>query len=168
MKNRLKTAALLLLAAVAAAVMVAQPAQAFGAGSIQNAGNGLCLQPFGFTEGAPVLQEKCNGLAEQAWIPVLLDGSSRFQFHSVGTGKCMAVDGGAVNLTHVVVRTCNVNSTNQRWSLQGGPIGAAQELRSTVNNTNSHCLDVPQSSTVPHTGMNIFACNNTLAQRWFF
>jgi hypothetical protein len=173
MKLRRTLPAALAIAAALSTVLVAAPAQAFAGGPIINSGVfgadlRLCLTPNGFDEGAVVTQEQCNGLTGQAWTPVLLDTGSHFNFVSAGTGKCLDVQGGrALDHSTIVVRSCN-GASGQRWSLQGTPNGAAAELRSGVAGTNSHCLDLPGNTHTPHAAMQLFTCNNTVAQRWLF
>jgi hypothetical protein len=165
-------ASLFAAAGVASAFVAAQPAQAFGSGSIINANvfNAdlrLCLAPDGFGQGAVVTQVQCNGLAGQAWTPVLLDGSSHFEFVSVANGRCLDVAGGRpLDHATVITNTCN-GAGSQRWTVQAAGYGVAAELRNGAAGSNTHCLDVPGGSLSP-VAMQIFTCNNSGAQRWFF
>jgi len=160
-------------AGVATAFVAAQPAQAFAGGPIINANvfNAdlrLCLAPSGFGQGAVVAQvQGCDGLSGQAWTPVLLDGSSHFEFVSVANGRCMDVAGGRpLDHATVVTNTCN-GAGSQQWRVSAAGNGAAAELRNGAAGSSTHCLDVPGGSVSP-VALQIFTCNNSGAQRWFF
>ncbi|GAA3591713.1 hypothetical protein GCM10022419_088210 [Nonomuraea rosea] len=170
MKLRRTALAALFLTSVLSTVLMAAPAQALPGGAIINIGvfNAdlrLCLKPSGFNNGAVVIQVQCDGLAGQAWNPLIIDNASHFNLVSVGTGKCLDVAGGrALDRATVIVNPCN-GSSGQRWTISPG--GAA-EFRSGVAGTNSHCLDLPGGTPAPNAAMQIFSCNNTQAQRWLF
>ena len=165
--SSLRAAGLVLaLACLAAAgIASASPASADSSGNwFQNEGNGLCLQPVGgsSSQGAAIVQEPCDKYSMvQRWVAYYPSGNIIFQARNVATGLCLDARGGATNGTSVQQWACNTIS-NEKWDL--GPNYVV--VRSRVSGTQSHCLDVPGGSGQAGLAMQLWGCNNTLAQVW--
>lgn len=165
-RRRLDAAAPMLAVAALAATGVAFASQASAdiPGSwMQNVGNGLCLQPVGgsYSAGAAIVQATCDpNSTKQRWEVRSFNGGV-FQERNVGTGLCLDARGGATNGTPIQQWPCNTIS-NERWDL--GPAFVA--MRSRVSGTQSHCVDVPQQSRQVGVAVQLWGCNNTVAQIW--
>jgi hypothetical protein len=111
------------------------------------------------------VQEPCDGSAAQNWTVIQLgDGSENLA--NQATGDCLDARGGATNGTPVQQWTCNTIS-NEKWA-SSAVIPDITQVVSRVSGTTSDCLDDPNQSTQPGTAMQIFACNTTTAQVWYF
>jgi Ricin-type beta-trefoil lectin domain-like len=137
---------------------------------LQNTGNGKCLQPENESlfQGAAIVQEPCNGSDAQRWYPIYsnpANGNYVEGFTNRHSLLCLDARGGATNGTPVQQWTCN-SISNEKW-LAGIPPYLGQVL-SRVSGTATHCLDNPNQSTQDGTAMQLFACNGTAAQSWFF
>jgi hypothetical protein len=137
---------------------------------IQNAGSGLCLQPEA-SPGIRILQMTCTGKANQGWL-MLNDSNSRYRFLS-GTGRgCVSVNDTPINTGAVQLDNCTNSDgsgravSNAQWKATGSVPGNVV-LRTRVGNVdNNYCLDVPGGSWLPGLAMQLYACNDTFAQRW--
>jgi hypothetical protein len=159
----------LLMAVASTAVTLGTGAPAHAANGfswpIRNDGTGKCLEPAGrsMVEGAPIVQQPCDGSLAQDWGFVSLGGNA-YRLLNHLTGFCIEATGNAVNGTSVVQWVCATVS-NDTWDT-GRPPPDSFRLTSRVSGTSSHCLDVPGGQAVDGLAMQLYACNNTAAQRW--
>ena len=127
----------------------------------------LCLQPVNEStaQGAAIVQEPCNEHAAQQWTSVPVGGNN---FHYVNglSGLCLDARGGAANHTPVQQWTCNKIS-NENWQPGDDYNDTIPPLFSHVSGTTDYCLDQPGGQTTPGLAMQIYRCNQTLAQDWF-
>lgn len=169
--TRRTVTALLLAGAISAAwgVAVATPASAATDVIIQNQGNLKCLEPLSglLDPGVPIVQAPCvPGRAEQLWNRVFDgSGSGVLQYRNKATSLCMDARGGATNGTPIQQWTCNTIS-NEKWT-DAGFVPAFTRVLSRVSGSSSHCLDNPLQGNADNAGMQLFACNGTVAQQWF-
>ena len=126
-----------------------------------------CLQPINDTgQGAAIVQEPCNGGAAQQWTVVSV-GSNVFHYVNVLSGLCLDARGGAVNGTPVQQWSCN-SISNEKWQPGEDISDEIPPLISRVSGTSSYCLDIPGGSGSAGLAMQIYRCNGTLAQQWWF
>jgi hypothetical protein len=131
--------------------------------------SGQCLQPTNGSkdQGAAIVQEPCNLKPAQGWRAVFV-GDNMFHYVNLLSGLCLDARGGAVNGTPVQQWPCN-NITNENWEpavdWRNHPLGPPW-LISRVSGTHSHCLDVPGGNSTAGLAMQIYGCNQTLAQIW--
>jgi hypothetical protein len=135
---------------------------------IRNYPTNNCIQPQGGStaQGAPIVQEPCNGSEEQNWEFRPLGGNT-YHFINQRSGMCLDARGfGPSNGLAVDQWTCNSNS-NENWQ-SNLPLPDAVFLRSLIARTHSHCLDVPDNSTAPDVALQLWTCNGTNAQGFVF
>ena len=135
--------------------------------AIYNFFSNQCLQPINDTgQGAAIVQEPCNGGAAQQWTVVSV-GSNVFHYVNVLSGLCLDARGGAVNGTPVQQWSCN-SISNEKWQPGEDVSDEIPPLISRVSGTSSYCLDIPGGSGSAGLAMQIYRCNGTLAQQWWF
>ncbi len=151
-----------LLAVLTCALSVAQSEP----DEIQSFLSNQCLQPIdGSTrQGAPIVQEPCNGSGSQRWKQVSVGGNI-FHYVNVSSGLCLDARGSARNRTQVQQWTCN-SISNENWQPGEGDDDTIPPLFSKVSGTSSYCLDVPGGAQTVGLAMQIYRCNGTLAQDW--
>ena len=125
-----------------------------------------CLQPINDTgQGAAIVQEPCNGGAAQQWTEVSV-GSNVFHYVNVLSGLCLDARGGAVNGTPVQQWSCN-SISNEKW--QPGE-DVSDEIPPLISRVSGKQL-LPRhtrGSGSAGLAMQIYRCNGTLAQQWWF
>ena len=148
------------------------PAGIAGYHELESAVNpSLCLAPEA-NPGTRVVLAACTGLPDQSWLP-LNDGSNRYRFVS-GSGRgCMSVNNVPFNGAVVQMDNCTLSDGSGR-SVSNAQWQASTSLPNRVtlktrvgNKNNNFCLDDPFQSQTPGQPMQLFACNNTLAQFWW-
>ena len=135
--------------------------------AIYNFFSNQCLQPInGSTgQGAAIVQEPCNGGAAQQWTEVSV-GSNVFHYVNVLSGLCLDARGGAVNGTPVQQWSCN-SISNEKW--QPGE-DVSDEIPPLISRVSGKQL-LPRhtrGSGSAGLAMQIYRCNGTLAQQWWF
>jgi hypothetical protein len=168
-RHRIVSVVIGLAAAVAAVPASASLAAAASTpGDIYNFLSNQCLQPVnGSTaQGAAIVQEPCNGGAAQQWVDVTVSYNI-FHYQNVLSGLCLDARGGAANHTPVQQWTCN-SISNENWQPGEDGDDGIPPLMSRVSGTSSYCLDIPGGSTAAGLAMQIYRCNGTEAQQWWF
>ena len=138
--------------------------------AIRNAGNFLCLEPAGqsMAEFAAIVQEPCvttglEGIA-QGWESIGL-GNNHFRFRNQLSGFCFDAFDGAFNGGRLLQGTC-VPISNEEYNT-GTSLPASTKIESRVHfRDTGFCVDVPGGRSTPGLAVQIFRCNNTLAQNW--
>lgn len=127
-----------------------------------------CLQPINGSigQGVAIVQEPCNGGTAQQWTEVSV-GSNIFHYVNVLSGLCLDARGGAVNGTPVQQWPCN-SISNEKWQPGEYVSDDIPPLISRVSGTGSYCLDIPGGQRIVGLAMQIYRCNGTLAQQWWF
>jgi hypothetical protein len=135
---------------------------------IYNFSSDQCLQPINGSlgQGVAIVQEPCNGGAAQQWTEVSV-GSNIFHYVNVLSGLCLDARGGAVNGTPVQQWPCN-SISNEKWQPGEYVSDDIPPLISRVSGTSSYCLDIPGGQRIVGLAMQIYRCNGTLAQQWWF
>ena len=111
------------------------------------------------------MQEPCNGGAAQQWTEVSV-GSNVFHYVNVLSGLCLDARGGAVNGTPVQQWSCN-SISNEKWQ-PGEDI--SDEIPPLISRVSGKQL-LPRhtrGSGSAGLAMQIYRCNGTLAQQWWF
>ncbi|MGX7680573.1 ricin-type beta-trefoil lectin domain protein [Jatrophihabitans sp. DSM 45814] len=120
----------------------------------QAVGNGgLCIDARGGSAraGTAVQTYTCN--LTPAQFVTVPTGTGTLQI----LGSCLGVMGAPAPASPVALATCT-GLADQQWAAQAG--GAV------INPASGLCLDVPRASLTPGTGLQVYACNSTPAQRW--
>jgi hypothetical protein len=159
-------AALVALTAVAVSLALASPASASSTtGELGNIGDNLCLQPLNGSNqpGAAIVQEPCDNSFAQEWAFISLGGTS-YRFQNLSSALCLDARGGATNGTPIQQWTCS-SISNEKWDT-GLRLPDAVPLTSQVSGTHSHCLDVPGAQPVVGLAMQLYGCNESVAQGW--
>jgi hypothetical protein len=152
---------------VIAIAVFAESAAASGPDEIYNFLTNQCLQPIGGStgQGAPIVQEPCNGGAAQKWTEVSV-GNNIFHYVNVLSGLCLDARGPARNGTPIQQWTCNKIS-NENWQPGEYIPDYIPPLISRVSGTNNYCLDIPGGQRTPGLALQIYRCNGTEAQQWW-
>jgi hypothetical protein len=130
---------------------------------IQNVGNGLCLQPTSFDDGAPIVQLDCNSSILQGWQFIQL-ATNHYRFLNQ-SGWCLDTFGPAANGTPMVQGECKPISNEEFNTGASLPNVVILEARVGFRDT-GFCVDVPGAQNTRGLAMQIYRCNGTLAQRW--
>jgi len=161
-----KSRFLTVLASIAALAtsILAFPTSALAANpdQISNPMQTVCLQPENgsMNSGAVILQEACNGSAEQRWTR---DGLHYVNLHS---GQCLDV-GGIRESGHVLAEQWPCNGiSNENWQPGSSVPGVVTALISRVSGTSNNCLELPGGSPGFGNGAWLSGCNGSLAQQW--
>jgi Ricin-type beta-trefoil lectin domain len=143
-------------------------------GTIYNEFSNMCLEPESSSKdpGTAIVQQPCNGTTAQQWTAIkqIVKGENVVHYQNQLSGMCLDARGAAANKTPVQQWPCS-NISNQNWtygayaSLQGPLIAVVQSDINTTQRT-GYCLDMPLQLATPGLHMQIYACNQTLAQRW--
>jgi hypothetical protein len=178
MVRRSRILALLLAAAamVAVSLAIASPASADTLGPIQNYGNGLCMQPEGNSsaQGALIVQEPCDlyttGVRNlyQEWYGLCQDANcSVFYWVNRGSQLCLRARGltGPANGEQIMQWACNW-ITDVDWVYGSSPITGTFVLESRLSGSHGYCLDVPGASWQVGLALQLYRCNQTVAQIW--
>jgi hypothetical protein len=122
-----------------------------GIGPIKSGVPNKCLddQHGGTNNDNPIIIFDCNGSPAQTFT-VLDDGTIHAYGHCIDAG-------GTNNSDKVRLRNCN-GTPNQQWTI--GP------NNSLVNAMSGRCLDNPEGGNINYTQVQIFDCNEGVAQRW--
>jgi glucosylceramidase len=178
--RRYRLAALLpaVVAALAAsmALAVASPAHADDFGPIQNYGNGLCMGPQGNSsdQGTLIVQEPCDQYTTgqrnlwQEWYAVCINSScSAFHWVNRGSQLCLRARGlgGPANGEQIMLWTCN-GITDLNWVYGSDPVSGTFILESRISGSTGYCLDVPGASWQQGLALQLYQCNQTVAQIW--
>jgi ricin-type beta-trefoil lectin protein len=164
------------VAALATSLAIAAPAHADTLGPIQNVGNGLCMQPEGNSaaQGALIVQQPCDQFTTgqrnlfQEWDGVCKDANcSVFFWRNRGSQLCMRARGltGPANGEQIMLWACNQIS-DVNWVFGRSPIAGTFVLESRLSRSTGFCLDVPGQSQTPGQALQLFRCNQTVAQIW--
>jgi hypothetical protein len=131
---------------------------------IRNVGNNLCLQPQGGGGGeAVIVQMPCDGGNTQAWQ--FLGGGNDYKLINQNSGLCMYMNGPVAARSPIIQAGCTTVS-NELWKPAPPPPDVSQIMSRAGHRDTNLCVDVPQQSTTPGLGVQIWPCNGTLAQRW--
>jgi hypothetical protein len=167
MKNRRRVAGLLMVGAMSAAISVAaaQPAQAAGEiVTIANFGSGMCAEPVGDYNGAPVVQRVCTGRAEQNWAKVNLGGGQQLLVNQRYFNKCLDVrDGKSADRTPIQQWACT-NTPGMNWKF----VQIFDRYNKVVSRIGGKCLDVRDGKNADRTPIQQWACTNTPGMNWKF
>jgi Ricin-type beta-trefoil lectin domain len=151
------------IAALATSILAfPTPALAANPDQISNPMQSVCLQPEnGSTSPAVlILQEPCNGSAEQRWTR---DGSHFINLHS---GLCLDAAGPrAAGHIQTVQFPCS-GASNQNWEPASSVPGAVTALISRISGTRNNCLELPGGFPASGNGAWLSRCNGSLAQQW--
>lgn len=175
-RYRIVTLFSLVMAALAASLAVVSPAHADTMGPIQNYGNGLCMQPQdnSSAQGALIVQMPCDLYTTgqrnlwQEWDAVCKDSScSAFHWVNRGSQLCMRARGltGPANGEQIMLWACNwISDIN--WVYGRSPVSGAFVLESRLSGSTGYCLDVPGASWQVGLALQLYRCNQTVAQLW--
>jgi hypothetical protein len=157
----------LVIGLVAGTLVSASPAAATIADEIYSFWSQQCLQPVdGSTEqGAAIVQQPCDENIAQQWTRIPMGGNI-FHFKNNLSQLCLDARGGAANGTPVQQWTCN-NISNENWEPGETDSDTIPPLISRVSGTSSHCLDMPGALPIAGLAMQIYRCNETVAQQWW-
>jgi hypothetical protein len=166
---------------VAAVLAVANMASTSAAhadtfGPIQNYGNGLCMQPEGNSseQGTLLVQRPCDQYTTgtrnlfQEWYSVCKDANCNvFYWKNRGSQLCMRARGvtGPANGEQIMLWACNQIS-DVTWIYGSDPVADTFVLESRLSGSNGYCLDVPGASSQPGLPLQLYRCNQTVAQIW--
>jgi hypothetical protein len=164
-----------LIATIAGLLAFTTSAAASDTVQINNLDTNLCLQPIGGStaRGVAIVQEPCAGSASQQWKMVSVGsvdafGDGTYHFVNVLSGLCLDARGGAANHTPIQQWPCN-SISNENWQYSDDDFNdEIPPLISRVSGTNSYCLDVPGDQRIIGLAVQIYRCNGTGAQAWFF
>jgi hypothetical protein len=126
-----------------------------------------CLQPVNESsaQGAPIVQQPCNTHPAQQWTVVHVGGNVVHYVNQL-SGMCLDAHGGAANYTPVQQWTCNKIS-NENWEPGPDIDDTIPPLYSRISGGKSFCLDIPGGQTTASLAMQIYRCNDSLAQDWW-
>jgi hypothetical protein len=127
---------------------------------ISNPMQSVCLQPEnGSTSlGVLILQEPCNGSAEQHWTR---DGLHYINLHS---GLCLDAGGPkAAGHNQTIQYPCN-GARVQNWASGSSAPGAVTTLISQTSG--NRCLELPGGFPASGNGAWLSGCNGSLTQQW--
>jgi hypothetical protein len=161
-----KSPLLIALGSIVALAMsiLAFPTSALAANpdQISNPMQTVCLQPEnGSTSpGVLMLQEPCNGSAEQRWTR---DG---LHYVNLRSGLCLDA-GGPREAGHIqtIQWPCN-GISNENWQPRSSVPGAVTALISRISGTSNNCLELPGGFPASGNGAWLSGCNGSLAQQW--
>jgi hypothetical protein len=164
------------VAALSASLAVASPASADTLGPIQNYGNHLCMQPQdnSSAEGALIVQEPCDLYTKgvrslfQEWYGRCQDsGCSVFYWVNRGSQLCLRARGltGPANGEQIMQWACNWIS-DVDWVYGSDPIANTFIMESRLSGSRGYCLDVPGASGAVGLALQLYRCNQTVAQIW--
>ena len=173
-RYRLIAVSLALVAALAASLAITSPAYADTAGPVQNYGNGLCLTPEGAWSGALVRQQPCDlyttGVRNlmQEWDGFCQNSNCTvFHFVNRGSQLCLRARGlnGPANGEQIMLWDCNwISDINWAWGRD--PVAGTFVPESRISGSTGYCLDVPGASWTPGLALQLYRCNQTVAQIW--
>jgi hypothetical protein len=161
---------------VVVSVAMATPANADTFGPIQNYGNGLCMQPEGNSsaQGALIVQQPCDlyvsGIRNlyQEWYSVCQDANcSVFYWVNRGSQLCLRARGlnGPANGLQIMQWACNW-ITDVDWVYGSSPVIDTFVLESRLSGSRGYCVDVPGASWQAGLALQLYRCNQTVAQIW--
>lgn len=161
---------------LAGSLALVSPASADTSGPIQNYGNDLCMQPQDNSAavGALVVQEPCGlfttGVRNlfQEWDAICISSNcSTFYWVNRGSQLCLRARGlgGPANGEQIMQWQCNQIS-DVRWSYGNDPIAGTFILQSRISGSTGYCLDVPGASGTVGLALQLYRCNQTVAQIW--
>jgi Ricin-type beta-trefoil lectin domain-like len=159
----------LLLAAVLSTMVIGGVAQAAPSAGvfkhIKNVGNNLCLQPDSPVVSAAVVQQVCDdNNPAQGW-EFRQVGNNHYTFLNQQSGLCLALFIGAGNGNPMGLQTCRPVSGEEFNTNTSLPNVVILESRSGFRDT-GFCVDVPGGASTLGLQMQVFQCNQSLAQRW--
>lgn len=135
--------------------------------TIRNVGDNLCLQPSSTADTAAIIQMPCDGSAIQGWQDRQIS-SEHYNFINQASGECMDAFDGVFDGARVLQTQCSgsVGNSNQQY-YAGATLPAVVSLESRVGfKDTGYCVDVPGGSSTPGLAVQLYTCNNTLAQIW--
>lgn len=184
MRRIVSLLAVMVVAAVAGTLLASSPAMADFFGPFKNLGSGMCIQPSGDSSasGTAIVQEPCNVDATgrgndrfQQWSSVCLNSScSVFHYVNVGANLCMRARGvgGPANGEQIMLWACNtisdLNWASPSVDIPGHADYLGEYLQSRISGSTGYCLDVPGASTAAGTALQLWGCNGTVAQIYYF
>jgi hypothetical protein len=149
------------IAALATAILAfPTPASAANPDQISNPMQIVCLQPEnGSTNrGVLILQQRCNGSAEQRWTR---DG---LHYINLRSGLCLDAGGPRVAGRNQAIQfPCN-GAGVQNWEPGSSVPGAVTTLISRASG--NRCLELPGGFAAAGNGAWLSTCNGSLAQQW--
>lgn len=143
--------------------------------TLVNTHSGKCVDVYhsGTANYTNVDLYQCNGSNAQEWLfePVgtAFGQYTVYQVQSVNdTSECLDVyHSGTTNYTNVDIFQCNGSAAQQWIDYPGSGNTLSLQPVNTVGNLNA-CLDVYHSGTANYTNIDIFACNGSGAQSFYF
>lgn len=170
------------IAMTIAGLVVASPANADTTTPLKNLGNDQCFQPAdGSLEvGAAIVQHRClyddvgRGVTSQEWFYKCVNsGCTVVHVVNRATQLCLRARGldGPANGEEIMQWTCNgisdLNWTPHFGVAIGNPSRHLVTFESRLFGSTGFCLDVPDSSPVEDTALQLYECNGTAAQVWY-
>ena len=129
----------------------------------------MCLQPREQAFGSPIIQMPCNGSSAQGWVRLDM-GGNHYRFANT-LGLCIFTDDSPANGTPLWLDECAVSGgntvSNAEWtstrSLPNVDVRLSTHVHFAEHNL---CIDEPGASGASNLGVQLFACNTSIAQRW--
>lgn len=133
-----------------------------------NADLSLCLdlKNASTSDNNPIQLYECNESGAQNWI---YDGYQTALRYKSSITKCATVNESSY---YVSIGQC-AESHNQWWTMDGAAttpsFGANPSTRRiTMNAQSDKCIDIKSANTANKTNIQLYNCNETTAQKWFF
>ena len=130
----------------------------------------MCVQPQSAAFGARIIQRPCDGSSIQGWAALDMK-NNHYRFLNSVAGLCLFASDTAANGQPIFLDECAVAGgttvSNAEWNTGMTLPSGDVHLRTRVHfRDNNFCLDEPGNSGADNLALQIFACNNTTAQRW--
>lgn len=171
--RQFQIACTLFLKAAFAVVVIAVPkpldAQMQLYGTIGNRYADECLQPVnGSTQaGAAIVLEPCTDQPVQQWQSMAAT-SGFANFRNQLSGMCLDAEGSAANHTPVQQMPCFPSDPKEYWAYTFRS-GVDTTVFSGIAGSNpAFCLDIPGGQKTPGLAVQIYGCNGTVSQNWYY
>jgi hypothetical protein len=133
------------------------------------------MQPLDAGSSALIVQEPCDMFTTgvrnlmQEWYARCADSNcSTFYWVNRGSGLCLRARGlgGPANGEQIMLWSCSAGISDIRWSYGSDPIAGTFILQSRISGSTGYCLDVPGASGIVGLALQLYRCNQTVAQIW--
>jgi hypothetical protein len=134
---------------------------------IQNENSGLYMEVYASStsNGGKVVQWTYNGNKNQKWI--LADtGNYQVSLINVNSSKCLDDTGHIADYVQMYQWTCTSGNPHQVFYLYRVP-NTTRYVMTLVENQN-YCVEVKNSSKSKGAPVNLYHCNGTRTQQWYF
>lgn len=129
----------------------------------------MCLQPREPAFGSPIVQMPCDGSSAQGWLRLNMN-NNHYRFANT-LGLCIFTGNDPANGTPIWLDECAVSGgttvSNAEWTstrtLPNPDVRLSTHVHFTEHN---FCLDEPGALGDANLAVQLFTCNNTIAQRW--